>query len=484
MLKVYKKFFNRLNEEIPYVVWKAGHELEISLNGQGDIDLLVELEYRKLFKLLVCAQGFIHAKFDVLTFPFVEHFYGYDEETGKICHLHVYYKIITGESHIKSYHIPIEKEIIGNRFLNSLNVYEASYQDQALIYTLRHYMKRSCLISFIFWAYEKEDYLKEYRYIKDGLNSNGKKYQFPGQNKLREDLDFYCLDMGSCLSGYFKGKKKNSSIGCYRRFNALEASLKSVYSLGVRLFFKAFQTRKRPDKGLLLAICGVDGSGKSSMVKELHSWLGRDFDVKVLHLGKPSPVLITLPLRPLLFIYRFMSRKNRVNLVGPTDYYSVGTVKKTNGFVWGVRYLALAYERYRLACIAKKLAVKGHKIVICDRYPSNSLGKMDSPRIGQGGSNLTEKMRSFELKLYERIPKADGLVFLDVSEEEAIKRNRARVKKDKETDDEISFRHKDNQGLDFCANHIYSANANGDYGSVLKSLKSVAWECLLRSNKG
>ncbi len=479
MLKVYTTLFKRLNQKIPYVVWKACHELQLSLNGHGDIDLLVDLQYRELFKALVRAQGFLHAKFNVLTFPFVEHFYGYDEETGQICHLHVYYKLITGETHIKAYHLPFEKEIIGNRSLNSLNVYEASYNDQALIYALRHYMKRASLIGFSFWAYERRDYLAEYAYISSGLTLASGSDSLLAEKALHSEFDFHRLDMGTGISGYRRAKGKISSIAGFRRFNALEAAWKSFYNLGVRLFYRAFRVRKRPDKGFLLAVSGVDGSGKSSMVKELHGWFGRNFDVEVLHLGKPSAALFTLPLRPLLFIYRIVKGKNRDNLDDSSEYPGDSGLKKKNGFIWAIRYLALAYERCGLARIARDLVDKG-KIVICDRYPTNSPGKMDSPRIGPGGSTLVEKMRSYELQLYERVPKADGLIFLDVSREEAINRNRARIKKNKETDDEIAFRHKDNQGLDFCVRQVFFVDANRDYDSVLKSLKSIVWKCLLK----
>ena len=232
----------------------------------------------------------------------------------------------------------------------------------------------------------------------------------------------------------------------------------------------------------MLAVSGVDGSGKSSMVQELQVWLGRQFDVEVLHLGKPSPVPVTLPLRIALLIYRLLSGKSNRAIEDSSEYGDSGALKKRNGFQWAVRYVALAYERYRLACMARHLKAKG-KIIICDRYPTNSSGKMDSPRIAPGGSKLVEKMRQYELELYDRVPRADYLFFLDVSREEAINRNRGRIKKDKETDGEISFRHANNQGLDYRANQIFFVNANRAYQDVLKDLKSISWKGILSVNR-
>lgn len=473
-MSLYTPFFKCLNQEIPYVVWKACHELSRSLDGEGDMDMLVDSGYRQQFRHLARAFGFVHAEFTSLRFPAVEHFYGYDEQTAKICHLHVYYEMVTGESHLKSYRLPLEKEIIGHRFLNALGVFEADYRDQALIYALRHYMKRASVIGFLFWAYERRDYLDEYAYIGQGLILTVGSALNPAGHEMRSEFAFDRLDMGVSLLGYRHAKERVARIAGLRRYDARQAAWMSLKNLLVRIFNKVFRVRKRLDKGLVFAVSGVDGSGKSSMVEELHGWFGRYFDVEVKHLGKPSPSAVTLFMRPLLSLYRGIKARPRAKGDDSGDFSGV---KKDNGFIWGVRYLALAYERYRLARRARDLAARG-KIVVCDRYPSTSAGKMDSPRIGPGGSILVAMMRACELRLYERIPKADALVFLDVSREEAIRRNRARVKKDKESDEEIVLRHMDNQGLEFSAQKFFLVDANRDYDSVLRNLKSIAWQCL------
>lgn len=482
MLRIYVRLFEQLNQEIPYVVWKACHELRQALGGKGDIDLLVEFEYQQRFREIMFEYGFVHAQFNLLNFPFIDHYYAHDNVSGKICHLHIYFKIVTGESHLKSYHIPIEHEVIGNRFLNSLNLYEPSYSDQALMYSMRHYMKRASLIGFFFWLYEKKDYFEEYDYIKRGLKSAGREDSYMDENRLYSLFNFHSIDMTTGVSGYSRAKDKILSISGFRRFSTMEAAWKSLYNFNVRLFFKAFQIKKKFDCGIVLAISGVDGSGKSSMVKELHDWLGKHFDVAVLHLGRPSPNKFTFMLRPLLFLYRVIKGKNRNNINNSTDCSKGDVLKKKDGFIWSIRYLALAFERYVLAHKAQALAGKG-TIVICDRYPTFSHGKMDSPRIEPGGSRIVEIMRHYEQQFYERLPKANGLMFLDVSMEEAVNRNRARIKKDKETDDEIIFRHKNNQGLDFSAEQVDIVDANRDYDSVLKSLKSISWKFLLVKNQ-
>lgn len=481
MLKLYAELFEILNREIPYAVWKACHELAPALDGKGDIDLLVDPGHQGQFRALMAEMGFVHARFGMLTFPGIGHYYGYDEGTGKTCHVHAYFQILTGESHIKSYRLPLEGGIIENRFLDPLGVYEASFRDQALVYALRHYMKRASLAGFLLWAYEKQDYLREYAYIRDGLASLPLEGAPPSADDWRSGFDFQDLDMDTGLSGYAQARGKTGRIRGFRRYNAWQAALMSVRNLALRVVYKVFRVRKKLDRGVVIAVSGVDGSGKSSMVDELRAWLGSAFDVRVLHLGRPSPSPLTLPLRPLLFLYRTLKARRAGRPGDPAG--GPDPLKRSTGLAWSLRYLALAHERHALARNARELAGKG-KIVICDRFPTSTPGKMDSPRIGPGGSDLVERMRRHELLLYESLPEADGLLFLDVSMEEAVRRNRARVKRDKETDGEIVSRHQDNQGLSFRARRVFMVDADRPYEEVLGSLKSLVWECLLAGRHG
>jgi thymidylate kinase len=47
-------------------------------------------------------------------------------------------------------------------------------------------------------------------------------------------------------------------------------------------------SRKRPASGgLLVAIVGGDGAGKSTAVSDLATWLAETYDTRTVHLGKP-----------------------------------------------------------------------------------------------------------------------------------------------------------------------------------------------------
>ena len=49
--------------------------------------------------------------------------------------------------------------------------------------------------------------------------------------------------------------------------------------------------------GLTVAISGVDGSGKTTMLEEIDSVLGQFMTIKRFHLGRPQGILIELAWR-------------------------------------------------------------------------------------------------------------------------------------------------------------------------------------------
>jgi thymidylate kinase len=474
MLKIYREIFDDLNDNISYAVWKGVHELSKALQGDSDIDLLVDIGKKDLFQRSLHRRGFLNASYPFLKYPFIEHWYGYDEASGKICHLHIYYKIITGESHLKSYHISMESEVLRDRIKNEKNVYIASYPNQAIIYTLRHYMKRSSFVGLFLWFYEREGYLKEYACIRDGLSAL-EKSGANLENLFHVGIDFNRLDFKLSIFDFINTRKTLNISKVSRRYGSTRAALESLRYVALRIYIKLFRVKKSLSSGAILALSGTDGAGKSSMVRELDSFLGQHFATRRFHLGTPIPTCLTWPLRPFLAILR--KSKTKAQNKGYQQFSLDKEKAGGNSLLWALRYSILAYERYQSSRNAAAVSLHG-AIAICDRYPSLSFNKMDSPRIASGGSMIVQKMRQFETQLYRNMAHADCLIYLGVSPETAIARNRMRSKNNKETDSLIAQRHKENKHLAFCANRIVHVDADGPFPSVLKAIKKIAWDSL------
>ena len=92
----------------------------MALAGYGDLDLLVAKQDSSHFESLILSINFKSFIDDFISFPSIKHFYGYDEEAGKLVHLHVYYKLITGPHLTKSYDFNFENIILENYLIQSV----------------------------------------------------------------------------------------------------------------------------------------------------------------------------------------------------------------------------------------------------------------------------------------------------------------------------------------------------------------------------
>ena len=106
-LLLIKRFFEALNSrQIEYCHWKSNHAIKSFLQGEGDLDILVSENSQNEFK-----EALSEFNFKLAVSPAWEetasvfHYYGLDEETGKVVHLHIYFKLISGGMLIKNYHL-------------------------------------------------------------------------------------------------------------------------------------------------------------------------------------------------------------------------------------------------------------------------------------------------------------------------------------------------------------------------------------------
>ena len=192
--------------------------------------------------------------------------------------------------------------------------------------------------------------------------------------------------------------------------------------------------KKLFDPGSVIAICGLDGSGKSTLVKELELTFSKDFSVKVLHLGRPSSNLLTF--MPNLLIKSFnVVRRLRVNEIKANK-----TDKSSLSILLALRAFCLAYDRKIESLKAHNLSRKGY-LVICDRYPGLTVGKMDSPRIpfDKTRNRLYQFLYKKENLFYTTMQSADQLFHLSVPLEVALERNAKRTKFGKETEAELKL---------------------------------------------
>jgi len=84
-------------------------------------------------------------------------------------------------------------------------------------------------------------------------------------------------------------------------------------------------------------------------------------------------------------------------------------------------------------------------------------------------------MGRLEQAFYQRIPRADLVLELEVSLDQALARNQKRDKKDKESDEEIRKRFIEKQYTQYIAEQQVTLDADQPFTAVLGRAKEVIW---------
>ncbi len=476
MYKLSKDLIDELaKENIKYCHWKSNYLLDDALDGYDDLDLLVSRDDISKFEIVLLKLNFKEAIDTHISFNGVKHFYGYDSNSGEILHLHIYYTIKTGASWTKSIHFDFEEYILDNLTLHKSGMPIPKKYIELVMFIFRVMVKHSKINEFILAQKERRRTLNEIIYLQNGTNRDElKEFLNKFFPNIKED-EFYgyieTLRLGSTIEIYFTGKRVVKKLKRYRYINSFKESYINIsqllYRISNRIFFKR---KKRLSTGVMIAITGLDATGKSTVTNDLKKWLGKNFTTHLTHFGKPKSSLLTYPFNLLI---KFLRKK--------ASSSSMKSSIQKNGaksLPYIIRQLILAYDRYR---VAKKYWDKSSAgdIVIFDRYKSENCGVMDSHRLDtKYYSGLKLRLVELENSLYRKIPKPNIIFYLTVPVDIAIERNEKRIKEGKESREFIKIRHKLNQNLTYSADYIYTIDTNQPYKNEIRDIKSKIWRIL------
>lgn len=470
MLKIFQSLFQSLHsDKVQFCNWKSHYEVDRFLQGEGDLDLFIPLAEKNNFEEIAIKVGFRKVLSYQGNHDYIDHYYGFDIDSFKFAHIHVYFKIVTGEHISKNYILPLEQYIKDNENHSKI-LPSANEQAKRSIFLIRYFLKIGSIYGLAQYFREKQKYSLEWNSYKaiegydqiDSLNLSSEQLSLLESAYVSSNF-FYKL----YLSFFIKRKFKS-----FRRRSYINLILFNLINFFKRLTNKIFLKKKKLlDPGYVAAICGLDGSGKSSVVVALDKNLSKHFSVKMFHLGRPRSNIFTLIFKPFFVSYSYL-RRLRI-----TNKNTIIKKEKDNiSIIYALRSVLLAYDRKIEAKKAHRYSQKGY-LVICDRYPGLLEGKMDSPRIHKDSNrnSLYQFCYRLEQALYKSIKKADMIFHLSVSIEEAIKRNTKRDKFGKETDDELRERYQINSGVTFLSDNYNFIDATVPFNQVLSKVMKDIW---------
>jgi len=471
---------------VRYSHWKSNVHLADAMDEGGELDLLVRREDAYKFIAVISGLGFKRAADPLQTsYTSVNHYYQFDANSNKEVHLHVYFRVITGESLLKNYCIPIEKMLLAETFsLQGLPV--VTPEAEKIVMSLRTAAKHSSLSDYLLLRSHLQGLYDEALYLSqtadEGSSTALLKKWLPNVSPTLLDSFFQSiLTQKNFIVRYQRARRIRTQLKPFSRY-----TLWDEIQTRIGIFLKRIAWRLRKNKsskrldngGIMIAFIGAEAVGKSTMVDETITWLSSIFHVQSAHLGKPPSTYLSVLPNMLLPLLRRQVPEMR------TSRIEADSEAKERSILYYVRSVFVAWDRRYLATKLRRNAVNG-QIVICDRYPSSTVGAMDSAKLEalenvSGNIGWLKRILSRKEKnIYRQIPPPDLVIHLTVPVDVAVERNRNRVKVDKESDDYVIRRHTSRKTPQFdSSTTVVQVDTSQTIDATKAEIRQLIWSIL------
>ena len=299
-------------ERINYCHWKSNIDLAQATSGEMDLDFLIE---RESFQPMISILSRLGFKPTIvrwgLNSPGISHFYGYNSAADRFAHVHLFSRVLTGESFLKSHLLPLESMLLQNVRLDG-QMRVTSKSAELVIFTIRTYIKYGSILDLVYLYKKNEKIRSELNWLKDGSDLTTSLCLLNKYCPVIDDqLFLQCINAiennASLLQRISLARKVRSNIRYYSKHTFFEW-ISSYFMLAFNQVQKRIGSRKKNKVlqagGAVIAIVGADATGKSTVVSELGRWLGKNFLVRIIHAGKPSTSWVTAPINLVLSLVR------------------------------------------------------------------------------------------------------------------------------------------------------------------------------------
>lgn len=468
---------------VSYCHWKSNAQIFRSERGENDLDLLVARADERALVGVLSNLGFIRVTRPGRPVPGIESFYAYDAEQDVFVHAHVHHRLVLGHDATKNVSLPIEQAYLASATrVGALRLPDPAFEFVVLVLrlTLKH-----CIIDEEVWqrlrgtrAQPKRSEREELEFLSACVDERRI------DAIVARSLPFVSADLFAECRAAVEGRRRfRARVRAGRRLEralrpgarrgpTADASRRVAYRVQT-----AYRNRLRSRRvgsrltagGAIVALIGGDGAGKSTALNGLEAWLGRIFEVRLVHLGKPPWSMTTYAVRgSLKFLVAVASLGRRLG----ADRLG-RRLEELRPLVWLV---CTARDRSRLYRRAHQAACDGC-VVLCDRYPHDLLRTMEVPQIrllaeAQPPSEIVTRMARWEERFHARIGPPDIVAVLLLEPEKAVRR------KTTEPPDTVRARSSEIWSADWVRFGVHVVDADRAAPDVLAELKEVVWRAV------
>jgi len=429
MLKKIERLFTTWNENsIKYCHWKSTAHLDATMLGITDIDILVDRAAWSRAEQLAEDEGFIRLDTVPLrTYPGVLDLVSRDE-SGAWVHIHLHYQLVLGDRWAKAYWLPIEGKILERSWFNKkYNSFVIEPYDELYVFCARMALKhRRPFSRNVVW--------QEFEHIHN-LVSGGNGMKLPGPSSLKVLDDFVncalCSNNPKPEDLNEHAKKARQALSSIRRYKIIQfyivSFVRQAYRYWVeykRRILKIYNSGRRrlPYGGMLVAVLGIDGSGKTTVVERLEKDFAVQINVTRVFLGNGKSGSSWYR-RILFFIFGARARGKAHRKMRRSD----SKTEKRNVPWYYLLWMCLCLFDKRKNFVSALSGRANGTLVLSDRWPQSQIkNNHDGPRIY--GMGKVKRFTAFVagrehslLKKAEMIP-PDIIFRLIVSPDTAMKR--------------------------------------------------------------
>ena len=474
------RVFRRFDElGISYCHWKSNEHLDAALAGLTDLDILIDAarldDAYAVLSEFDCRRGRVASARNE---PGLEDFFGIDPLNDRLIHFHVHWRLASGERHLKRFRLPWESQVLTARIRDeATGAYMTHPAQEVVLVMVRAALKlrwrdriklavkreaKTSAQNEAAWLMKSTDEESVRAIATEWLSSDSADAILAALSNGVTGKNL--VGVRRCVLDQIGTQTSHTPIAAALVRNRRELAW---LQRGVARHYRprpVLYGRGGPAGGLLVAVLGADGSGKSTLTGDLRRWFAPKYDTYAVYLGSgdgPSSVL-RLPLR---WAKQHILGLSKTNSPGTTPGGQRSKSLQLSRVIWA---LVLAREKRQKLQRAMLARTRG-LLVITDRYPQTQVaGSNDGPLLSgwiQSANPLLRFVARRELAPYtlaDRFP-PDLILRLDVAPDVAAGRRPGQSR------DYLKARIDLVTGLEFPRSRfgIVALDANRPYDSVL-----------------
>ena len=390
-------------QRIAYCYWKSSRRVHLVLAGDGDLDLLVARQDQHRVEALLLQRGLkLFPAVSGRDHPAVVSFLGFDEPSGKLVHVHLHFRLVSGERLLKNYRVPWEDQLLARAIRHpTLPILILDPSSEALLSVVRACLelRRTDPVTLRHWEATRQKFALDREALIGQVDEEA--LQQHAAMLLGDGPDGEALARG-IAEAFYDGaaqtipatlrRRIEAWFSAQRSYNTLEYRLRSLGRTALwlagglnksLLHWPRPWSRRAPGGGCVVAMIGVDGSGKSTAVSTMRSWLGAEIDTMPIYFGTGDgrPSLFLWPLKLVMpILQRSFKTKPKGSSHGNVSSRPPGLLYALLLTGWA---MVVAREK-RIKLLSARRAANRGLVVLADRYPQDEIiGFNDGPLLAR-----------------------------------------------------------------------------------------------------